>query len=248
MGQVMEDKATVAYFDEHTPEYADYRLDHALSWIKRISGPDTTLCDVGCGVGNILELIGTETNVKRTCGVDVSASCLARTLARAACAETRCGSILDAEFVTGIGRRFDIVLLAAVLHHLVGKTRGESKRLARAAVENSLKLLRDGGHLIVVEPTFSPAAAMSLVFWVKKIITTITGRRVGIFDTWNNIGAPVVSYLTTAELVALLASGPDCRIDDVHEEECTVNLLMRFAMISKRSDTTVVVRKVGATP
>jgi SAM-dependent methyltransferase len=241
----VSDKATVAYFDEHTPEYDDDRLAHAVKRIKGVAGPEASLCDIGCGVGNILELIGATVRLKSTCGIDVSESCLARTRARAAGAETHCGSVLDADFVAGIGRRFDVVLLAAVLHHLVGRTRRESKRLAHTAVENSLKLLKDGGHLIVVEPTFSPAPAMWLVFWVKKIVTTVTRRRIGIFDRWNNIGAPVVSYLTTAELVALLAAGADCRIDEVHEEECPVNLLMRLALITRKTDTTVVVRKAG---
>lgn len=247
-GKMVKDEATVAYFDAHTPEYADYRLAHAVRRIRSIAGPQTALCDFGCGVGNILELIGAATGLRKTCGIDVSESCLARTRARAVCAETHCGSVLDADFVAGIGRRFDIVLLAAVLHHLIGRTRRESKRLAAIAVANSLKLLKDGGHLIVVEPTFSPAAAMWLVFWVKKIVSAVTTRRIGIFDRWNNIGAPVVSYLSTAELVALLAAGAGCRVDEVHEEECAVNLMMRLAVITRKTDVTVVVQKSGAGP
>lgn len=241
----MRDKATVAYFDEHTPEYGDYRLAYALERIKGISGAETSLCDIGCGVGNILEMMKKETSLKELCGIDVSENCLAQTRGRVGAAETYCGSVVDTAFVEGIGKRFDIVMLSAVLHHLIGRTRAESKMLARTAVKNSLKLLKDGGYLIVLEPTFSPAFSMWLVFWVKKLVTSVTTRRIGIFDRWNNIGAPVVSYFTVDELTAVLASGGDCRIDAVHVEECKVNLLLRLAMITKRVDTTVVVRKAG---
>ena len=108
--------------------------------------------------------------------------------------------------------------------------------------------VREGGHLIVVEPTFSPAPALGLVFWVKKVVTTVTRRRIGVFGRWNNIGAPVVSYLTKDELVALLAAVGGCRVDEVHEERLRVGPLLRLALITGKSDTTVVVRKVGVKP
>jgi len=241
----MIDTATADYFDEHTPVYGEYRFDFALERIREIAGPETSLCDIGCGVGNILALIRSTTTVKQLCGIDPSENCLAQAAARAGC-ETRRGSVLDTAFVEGLGQRFDVVLLSAVLHHLVGGTRTESRRNARVAIENSLKLLRDGGRLFVLERTYSPAFSPWLVFWVKRIVTRVTTRRIGIFDRWNNIGAPVVSYFTAGKLAALLAAGEDRRVVEVHVEELGVNWLLRLALITRKSDVTVVVRKIGA--
>lgn len=238
----MTDRDTVAYFDEHTPEYGEYRFDFALERIAALAGPETALCDVGCGVGNILALVGRTTGVRQLCGIDASANCLALAAARAGC-ETRCGSVLDPAFVAGIGPRFDVVLLAAVLHHLVGATRAESRRLQRAAVENCFALLKDGGRLFVLETTFSPRFAMWLVFWVKRLITRATSRRIGIFGKWNNIGAPVVSYFTDGELTALLGAGAERSLEAVHREELPVNRLLRLALITRKTDVTVIVRK-----
>jgi hypothetical protein len=93
-----------------------------------------------------------------------------------------------------------------VLHHLIGRSKRESQLLACQAVEHALDLLRPGGRLIVVDEAFAPAPFVNALFWVKKGMTRLTSRRVGLFGYWNNIGPPVVSYYSLSQLEAMTAA------------------------------------------
>jgi hypothetical protein len=86
------------------------------------------------------------------------------------------------------------------------------------AVTNALELLKPGGHLIVVDEGFSPPRAVDAVFYLKKAVTRLTSRRVGILGEWNNIGPPVVSYYTSEQLVEMVqARGAAELVDQVRE-------------------------------
>ncbi|MBI5563152.1 MAG: class I SAM-dependent methyltransferase [Deltaproteobacteria bacterium] len=241
----MKDEATEAYFNEYTPEYGVYRFEYAVGAIRRLCKPGSSFVDVGCGVGNILEFIRNETPIENLCGIDVSENCLREARARVNC-ETYAGSIVDARFVSGIKKRFDFVMLAAVLHHLIGPAKRECRRMCEAAVANSLSLVKDGGYLIVLEPTINPAFSTDLIYHVKRLVTRVTTRRVGIFDKWNNIGAPVVAYFTDYELVDMLKAAKGCKVEDVDVNERQMNLMYRLALMTKRAETTVLVRKTAA--
>jgi SAM-dependent methyltransferase len=195
----LADPETVAYFDANVPEYSVERLEHAAEFIRERSSAGSSLIDIGCGVGNTLEFVAESTGVENLAGIDVSTNCLAKTAERVPC-ELHHGSILDRQFVDGIGPRFDFAMLVAVLHHLVDRTRRRSKRNAEAAISHALRLLRPGGLLIVHEPSFEPRLAMDAVFYVKRTISLVTRRRVPVFGYWSNIGPPVVSYYGVEEL------------------------------------------------
>ena len=202
-----EDADTVAYFDEHVPEYSTGRLGFPAEFIREHRRRDSSIIDIGCGAGNTLAYLREATGIESLCGIDVSEKLLERTRERVPGAETRLGSILDRELVESLGARFDFAVIAAVLHHLIGRSRRDSHRQAAAAIHNALDLLRPGGHLIVVDEAFSPARGADAVFWVKKGVTRVTSRRVGLFGYWNNIGPPVVSYYTRSQLLEMVAAG-----------------------------------------
>ena len=90
--------------------------------------------------------------IEGTAGLDVSARCLEQTRERVD-AETFLGSVLDRELVDSIGPKYDFAVVAAVLHHLIGDSRRESREHAKLAVANSKRLLKPGGHLIIHEPS-----------------------------------------------------------------------------------------------
>jgi SAM-dependent methyltransferase len=203
---IAPDLDTIAYFDESTPEYHPDRLAHAIDMIRRRVPPGASLIDIGCGTGNTLEALAAETGVRDLTGIDVSSRCLEKAHARTGCA-TLNGSILDRDFLGAVERRFDVAVLAAVLHHLIGPTRAASRHYAALAIENALALVRPGGILIIVEPVFYPAPAMDAVFYVKKAVTRVTRHRAPILGEWNNVGPPVVSYLTNEQLAAMAAGG-----------------------------------------
>jgi hypothetical protein len=54
----LADPKTVAYFDANVPEYSVKRLDHAAGFVRERVNGDSSLIDIGCGVGNTLESSG----------------------------------------------------------------------------------------------------------------------------------------------------------------------------------------------
>jgi SAM-dependent methyltransferase len=233
------DPGTQQYFDEHCPEYSPKRLAAACSWIvANVDVTTASLLDIGCGTGNVLAFVAERTGLRDIVGMDASREPLARARERLGCPTVH-ASILDPEVVAKAPRRFDLVLLAAVLHHLVGPTRTASQRLARAALGHAFALTAPGGHTIVVEPVFSPRAPLTAVFYAKRATSRFTGRRIELFNTWNNLGPPVVSYFTSKEL-GTLARGAGAVIASRHAEHRRLHPLMRAAGLRQRLDETLI--------
>ncbi len=239
------DPETEAYFDTRTPEYDAARFAPATEWIRRLATQESTLVDVGCGNGNVLAYLREATGLRRLAGLDVSPRYLEQARARVGC-ETHQGSILDPGVVATLGGRFDFAVLGAVLHHLVGSTRRASRERARLALGNALSLVRPGGHLLVLEPVFYPSWMMDVVFYVKTLAVNLTSRRLEIFDQWNNLGAPVVSYYTNEELQRMVAADPRAELLDLRSAPAYLSSLQRTAFIRRREDTTLVVRRRDA--
>jgi SAM-dependent methyltransferase len=160
--------------------------------------------------------------------------------------ETHQGSILDPDVVGRLGGRFDFAVLGAVLHHLVGRTRRASRERARLALANALSLVRPGGHVIVLEPVFYPPWMMDLVFYVKTLAVKLTSRRLELFDQWNNLGAPVVSYYTNEELRRMVAGDPRAELLELRSAPAYLSSLQRAAFIRRREDTILVIRRRDA--
>lgn len=235
------DQQTADYFDAHMPEYAISRLEYALKFITSHCQPNSSLVDIGCGTGNILKYIKDHIPIEHLCGIDISEKYLEKTQENVGCQTLR-GSILDNDFAESISSKFDFAILAAVLHHLVGKTRKQSRTNASIAVANALKQLKSGGHLIIWEPVLYPAFLMDVVFYTKRLVTKFTSRRIQILGRVNNIGAPVVSYFTNEQLEGLFAQIPGCRIADKWIKERKPTALMRLAGITRRADNTFILR------
>jgi ubiquinone/menaquinone biosynthesis C-methylase UbiE len=240
MDAVPRDEETVAYFDQHVPEYGSARLEPAARFIKEHAGPGASLIDLGCGTGNTLEYLMSASGIVDVAGLDVSSNCLSKVEERLGC-KTYLGSILDKDLVDRIGPNYDFAVVAAVLHHLIGGTRSESARHAELAVANSKRVLKPGGHLIVHEPIYYPAAAMSALFYLKKGLTRVTSRRVGLFGYWNNIGPPVVSYYTNERLEEIVQAGERADVVDRDIKVETVPTALRPVL--RKTSTTLILRK-----
>ncbi|MGH8936706.1 MAG: class I SAM-dependent methyltransferase [Acidimicrobiia bacterium] len=235
------DDPVIRYFEEQLPTYSTARLGPAAAWIADHLGPQVSLVDVGCGSGNTLEYLRSRTGIRDVVGVDPSPAMLRLTAERLGCSTHR-ASVLQADLQERLGRSFDVAVMSAVLHHLVGRTRRASRWLAGRAMGNALRLVRPGGYLVVVEPVFYPAAAMTAVFYLKQAVATVFPHRVGILGRWNNIGAPVVSYLTIEELSAMAESSGG-RVVALESLECRLHWLVRLCGVRRRYDTTLVVQR-----
>ncbi len=199
------DAAPRQYFDKAVPRYGQHRFKFAVRFLNEHASPDATLIDVGCGAGKTLALLKEHTHVRNFVGLDVSSSSLKAT-AEATGADVPHGSILEEAFVVANENRFDYAVLGAVLHHVIERNRAESYAASRLCIANTLRLLKPGGHLFIMEPTFEPRLITWLVFWIKKVIGPFVPGRLHVGPEWINIGQPIVSYYSEARLAELVQS------------------------------------------
>jgi len=235
---VSHDEKTVRYFDAQVPEYSVGRLAFAAQTITQSADVDSSLVDLGCGAGNTLAYLVESTPIRDVVGVDVSEGLLARCRGHVDC-PVHLASIVDPDLATIVGRTFDVAVVAAVLHHLIGPTRKSSRAYARTAIRNAMRLLKPGGHMVIVEPSFSPRFVMDGVFYVKKALSSVTDRRVFVGDNyWTNFGAPVVSYYGNVELQSMIEEEGG----RVVAREIIPESLGRVDAVLSKTSTTLIVR------
>jgi len=121
------------------------------------------LLDVGCGAGNFtLKLLQSLPNLDVTL-VDLSQPMLQRACQRIGAVSTReiqivQGDIRDLTFPTG---QFDIILAAAVLHHLRGAEHW------RAVFSKFHQALKPGGSLWIVDLVEQSTPAVQALMWAR---------------------------------------------------------------------------------
>jgi hypothetical protein len=84
---------------------------------------------------------------------------------------------------------------------------------------------------------------MDVVFYVKTLAVTLTSRRLELFDQWNNLGAPVVSYYTNEDLRQMVTDDSRAELLELRSTPAYLSSLQRRAFIRRREDTTLVVRR-----
>lgn len=199
------------YFDRYTPGYDPKRLQFALRFIKANAQPDARVIDIGCGNGVTLALIKEHTDITDLTGLDVSAEYLKLVREKLGC-QTILGSMMDGGIVASGEGSYDYCFLSAVLHHVIGRNRRESFQAAEICLHNAYKLLKPGGHLIIFEPCYGPSLVMDAVFSLKKFFSRFTENRLEIMQKWINLGHPVVSYYTPAQLDEMVAKLPGVKV------------------------------------
>jgi len=206
----MQDRATHAYFDTFTPNFAPERFEFALSFLRG-APRDARLIDVGCGDGATLWMIKNNAPIASLTGMDISENYLRKAASAVGC-NTIHGSILDEQLVARHAASFDFCVLGAVLHHLIGFNRRQCRKAARECLRNALRLVKPGGHVLIFEPTHGPAPLMTAVFYVKKLVGSVFSRRIEILQRWANLGQPVVSYYTATQLDAMVSGLTNARV------------------------------------
>ena len=227
--------------NEDIYEYSEDRYEYIVDFLNRHFEADANIVEIGCGSGNILKYIDEKTKIKNLYGIDISEKALA--IARKRGINTYLGSITDRRFVSNIEVKFDLVILGAILHHLVGRNRKTSYFESYRALKNSILLLKDNGYICILEPIFEPSFVGDLIFYIKKSVGKLTSKRVPVFGYWNNIGPPVVSYFTKDTLLKIVKDLNNFEIIDIYEKELKRSFLMKLFFIKKRSDLTLILRK-----
>lgn len=205
------DQATADYFNRETPHYdIGTNFAETLEFL-RAAPPESELLDVGCGDGTTIEFLKEATPIDNFFGMDIASNFLEEARSRTGCSTIQ-GSILDEAKVAEYADRFDYVVLRAVLHHLVGRTRRSSLEFSQRCIENTLRVLKPGGHLIIAEPTYSPRMVNFAAFWIKQLVGSFTSNRMQLKAPWLNIAQPVVSYYTAKEVMSQVRRCPKAEV------------------------------------
>lgn len=167
-------------------------VDRVLRLVDR---PGLSLCDVGGASGVFLDEIarrarypfeGTVLEVRD----DYRAHLVRRDL------RFLRASILDGSVP---GSSFDVVTTRHMLHHLVGATLAETRRLQARALAELVRITRPGGHLVFEEEVNQVAPFSSAVYYLSRFANR-HNLRMRYFET----GRVVVSFMTPAEIAAVL--------------------------------------------
>lgn len=236
------DQATVDYFDEHLHEYGVERIRGVADLVRDRIPEHASLVDVGSGTGTNLKRLAKQLKIRDITAMDVSQNTLNSLTEKMPKAKTACVSILSDAALDPWRGQYDVVLMAAVLHHLVRGTRSASYRDAQLGMNNALSLARPGGLLIVLEPVFLPRVTSWSLFWAKRGVTQFTQKRVPIGNYWNNVGAPVVSFYSDEQVrkMALAAGGA------IVAENAGRQRLRSLARVIRKDNLTLVVQRSPA--
>lgn len=222
-------------------EYSTERYKEVIDFLNTLP-KNISILDVGCGTGNILEYIYKETGISTLTGIDVDKESIR--VAREKGLKVLEGSILDDEFLKNINDKYNVVIFGAILHHLIGNSRRESFCLAKKAIQNGNLLLRQNGFIIILEPTFLPGFLMTIIFYIKKFLSFFTQERVTIFNRWNNLGPPIVSYFTPRQLIQMLLDFDMLKVIRVSQNKSKLNLLPKMFAI-KKFEVLVICNKIN---
>ncbi len=242
---VGHDPRTEHYFDTNTPTYSLKKYKDVIDFLRDDATPESTLLDVGCASGRLLKALVENTPISDVSGMDISPAYLEKCSVAVPGCHTFLGSVVDESARSAVGREFDYVVVGAVLHHLVGRTRQESLGYARAGLANSWSFVERGGALLIEEPTYRPHWLMSALFYTKRLVSSVFSGRVSIFGHNNNLGEPIVSYFSHDELVQEAATLPGATLSLEKKTPRKMTLAWRLLGVRERAGSLLVLRKAA---
>jgi len=173
------------------PEFYEFVLP-----ICKILSPDSKILEVGGGSGHMLDLIKSNTFIKDLYNIEIAYKAYKGQV------KENIGLIGgDALNMPFKDECFDCVLMKDVLHHLVGKTRKESKNNALKCIKESFRVLKNEGYLILLEECNKSEIFSSIIFYVTLVLSFLgfSCKALGLRKY------VIVSFLTPNEIKTLLS-------------------------------------------
>lgn len=158
--------------------------------VIKYSADGDTVLDIGCGIGQIVELIDRKSNGQRAISIaDAYQVCLDETAERISPVASYHIDETDFDITDKIKTQHDVVIMSHVLEHMLNPVQ---------AVKDAMSLVKEGGHLIMAVP--NPARPNVLISNIFKTHYVNRGHVV----TWdmshwinfleNIMGLNVVEY------------------------------------------------------
>ena len=170
-----------SYFEKHSHHHAYHRdassYAQTMESITQILGSrPLNILDVGCGDGSFISGLNKSGIEGKFIGIDLSHNLVvdaSRDVKKSA--DLLVGDGFNLPFRREV--KFDAIHLDSVLHHIIGKTRRESKQLARNFLTFLRERLSEHGVIIVEElhflSFFFPELTSSIIFYGLKILNRL---------------------------------------------------------------------------
>jgi 2-polyprenyl-3-methyl-5-hydroxy-6-metoxy-1,4-benzoquinol methylase len=238
----MKKPSVEQYFNMHVhepsyqlhPQFYKATIEFIHDHQQKAARPITIL-DVGCGNGAFIEaVLESGISIASIVGVDVSQSMIDVAKERLAKFQNVRLEVADGfELSKALNAKFDIIHIAWVLHHLVARTQGSSKKLAIRMIKELLKLSSIGGIIIIEElhykSSVSPKITSKIIFYGLKLLNAlhIDGHR---FMPDLHPGLEV-NFFYQKELAKLLSAFGQVTI--VYSEKSEIGKIMRYFLLNE---------------
>ncbi len=234
----LEQRQVMDYFNETTEFYDRSQLDDEEKFLKFFSfeedvipkyvGDVGSCMDIGSGAGVFLKYVSGRYGAHNIVGIDISDGMLAQSLLdKPFQADLTQGSVLDLPVREG---RFDLVFMEEVLHHLVSKSRADSKKLAKRAIGNIKSMIRPGGAFILREEYYeswlAPTLSSTLIMLLLSLFNAL---RMKLPHREAHIGLQV-SFYTRDEIRAMVEESGG-KILEARDVNWTKTLGERVALV-----------------
>jgi 2-polyprenyl-3-methyl-5-hydroxy-6-metoxy-1,4-benzoquinol methylase len=178
---IMSDSGVKSFFETQAHNYKMHPSFYSTvaNKIKQdvSDSADLKLLDVGCGDGTFIKSL-----ISAGVKAEFLATDISFTMSNMARINLRLNKteivVADAFNIPLIGdMRFDVIHVAFLLHHLIGKTRAMSTALARKLISTLFDMISENGMLIIEEVYYNsyllPRLTSSIIFHILKLLSFI---------------------------------------------------------------------------
>jgi SAM-dependent methyltransferase len=234
-----------SFFDAHTHEYQkDIELYYRplVTILKKTILPKNIL-DIGCGDGGFIKSITKQGIITNYLGIDLSTAMIQTALKNL---RNHDGNLVVADVFhlpLSPNSMFDLIHIDSVIHHIVGKTRSESKYLAKNILESLYTHLSEDGCMVVEEIYYgsyiNSGLTAAVVFYGFKLINFLKLNLVGI----NKAIYPglEVNFYSERELIKMLSRYGNVRV--MKRLEYAILKLQRLFLLKNSGHITLLIKK-----
>ena len=239
-------KYTYKKVADHFKDSEEYRtrkgIIHAeedpimIDFIRNHASSDDKILEVGGGSGAFLDLVLENTCIKEAYDMELVYEAYKNQVNKDICLMG--GNALDIPFKDC---SFEWVVVKNLLHHLVGKTRRESKTFVKRAVEELTRVTKDGGYIIILDQYNKHKLFSSIIFYLT-LFFSVFSISFKSFGWGKNV---IVSFLTPDETRDLLTGAGDVEMVLSRENRLDVSRKWKYTLLMSNIGRILLIVKVS---
>lgn len=196
------------------------------------------LLEVGGGSGAFLDLVLRNTSIRNVNNVEVVHKSYKNQVNENICLIG--GNALHLPFK-------NVVVIKNLLHHLVGKTRGElgeSKTFAKRSVDELTRFAKDKGYIIILDQ-YNKNKVFSFAIFYLTLFLSIFGVSFRSFGWHKNV---IVSFLTPSETKSFLNENHDVEILFEQATRINVSKILKYTFLMSNIGRLMIIAKITKGP